>query len=243
MRNKLVSSLAGAVFSFAASGLAVAADMAVKAPPPAPPAAYYNWTGFYIGANAGWGWGGSVEADPVTGGGVARIHAHGPTAGGEAGFNYQMGSVVLGAEGSLDWMNVNGVDVGCGFGTLTCHGHNTWFASVVGRAGYALDGLLIYAKGGVAWMHEEFNQVALTGATCAIACTGNATYTGSIFGGGLEYAIAPNWSIFLDYQNAQFPSQRITSSNSVGTVNVVNIVHHANAIRVGVNYKFGFGAP
>jgi len=45
MRNKIVSSLAGAVFSFAASGLAFAADIAVKAPAPSP-APVYNWTGW-----------------------------------------------------------------------------------------------------------------------------------------------------------------------------------------------------
>ncbi len=56
MRNKLISSLAGAVFSFAASGLALAADMAVKAPPPAP-APVFSWTGFFIGGNIGGGWG------------------------------------------------------------------------------------------------------------------------------------------------------------------------------------------
>jgi outer membrane immunogenic protein len=56
MRNKLVSSLAVAVFSFAVSGLAFAADMAVKAPPPLPEPVY-SWTGFYVGLNAGWSWG------------------------------------------------------------------------------------------------------------------------------------------------------------------------------------------
>ena len=61
MRNKFTSSLAGAVFSFAASGLAVAADMPVKAPPPPAPAPVYNWTGFYVGLNVGYGW-----ADPST---------------------------------------------------------------------------------------------------------------------------------------------------------------------------------
>jgi outer membrane immunogenic protein len=53
MRNKLLSSVAGAVFSFAASGLAIAADMPVKAPPVPPPAPVYNWTGWYVGVNAG----------------------------------------------------------------------------------------------------------------------------------------------------------------------------------------------
>jgi len=61
MRNKLVCGLAGAVFSLAASGSAFAADMAVKAPPSPPPAPVYNWTGFYVGLNVGYGW-----ADPST---------------------------------------------------------------------------------------------------------------------------------------------------------------------------------
>jgi outer membrane immunogenic protein len=60
MRNKLISSLAGAVFSFAASGLAAAADMAVKAPPPAP-APVSSWTGWYVGVNTGW----IGSSDPV----------------------------------------------------------------------------------------------------------------------------------------------------------------------------------
>jgi outer membrane immunogenic protein len=57
MRNSLTSSLVGAAFSFAASGLAFAADMAVKAPPSPPPAPVYSWTGWYIGGNVGGGWG------------------------------------------------------------------------------------------------------------------------------------------------------------------------------------------
>src|SRR5215472_17787133 len=56
MRNKLISSLTGAVFSLAASGLALAADIGVKAPLP-PPTPVYNWTGFYVGGNAGVGLG------------------------------------------------------------------------------------------------------------------------------------------------------------------------------------------
>jgi outer membrane immunogenic protein len=53
MRNKLFSGLAGAAFSFATGGFAFAADMAVKAPPAPAAAPVYNWTGWYVGVNAG----------------------------------------------------------------------------------------------------------------------------------------------------------------------------------------------
>jgi hypothetical protein len=57
MRSKLISIFVGGVFIVAASGLAGAADMAVKAPPkPVAPPAVYSWTGFYVGANGGYGW-------------------------------------------------------------------------------------------------------------------------------------------------------------------------------------------
>src|SRR5262249_44091310 len=62
MRNRLIFSLAGAALSFAASGSAFAADMAVKAPPAPPPAPVYNWTGWYAGVNAGASFG-SVKTD------------------------------------------------------------------------------------------------------------------------------------------------------------------------------------
>ena len=56
MRNRLISSLAWAAFSFVASGVAFAADMPVKAPPPSAPAAPYNWSGLYVGGNFGGAW-------------------------------------------------------------------------------------------------------------------------------------------------------------------------------------------
>jgi outer membrane immunogenic protein len=54
MRKSLISVFAGAGLSLAASGLALAADMVVKAPPPAP---VFSWTGFYVGGNIGYSWG------------------------------------------------------------------------------------------------------------------------------------------------------------------------------------------
>ncbi len=54
MRYK-IASLAAAAIAFGGVQTASAADMAVKAPALAPPV-LYNWTGWYVGINGGYGW-------------------------------------------------------------------------------------------------------------------------------------------------------------------------------------------
>src|SRR5713226_8378382 len=89
MKKFLIAGIAAAAFCGAP---ALAADMPTKGPVyKAEP--LFNWTGFYVGGNVGYGWGGSAEKDPATGVGVAAIHAKGPAAGGQFGVNYQMGQV------------------------------------------------------------------------------------------------------------------------------------------------------
>jgi outer membrane immunogenic protein len=64
MPNKLISGLVGTAFILSASSVAFAADMAVKMPvkaPPPPSAPVYSWTGWYIGANGGYGWGATLQ--------------------------------------------------------------------------------------------------------------------------------------------------------------------------------------
>jgi outer membrane immunogenic protein len=124
MRNKLISGFAGAVFSFAASGLAFAADIATKAPAPSP-APVYNWTGWYAGVNVGASFG-RVKTDFNTGDvhGVSNVNGlthfvipgisgfneqepSGFIGGGQIGYNYQFSPIwVVGFEadfqGSLE---------------------------------------------------------------------------------------------------------------------------------------------
>jgi hypothetical protein len=60
MRTKIVSLLAVA-FSLGVVQAASAADMPTKAPiVSAPPVVAYNWTGFYVGIDGGWGWGNMI---------------------------------------------------------------------------------------------------------------------------------------------------------------------------------------
>ena len=97
-----------------------AADMALKAPPPAPAPAW-SWTGFYVGLNAGYG----VANDPfnqvlsepgfaATSSINSRVTPNGGLFGGQAGYNYQAGNIVVGVEGDIQWSGEHDT-AGCGF--------------------------------------------------------------------------------------------------------------------------------
>jgi opacity protein-like surface antigen len=134
MRNQLNSAICGTAFTLAASGVAFAADMAVKAPPP-PPEPQYNWTGFYAGFNFGGGWGTSnsptttstasiiwAPADSlesVSGStatahsGVPGLNQSGPIGGGQVGYNWQFAPrFVFGLEADIQGAAITGVGDG-----------------------------------------------------------------------------------------------------------------------------------
>jgi len=99
---------------------AVAAEMAVKAPPPPAAPAYYSWTGFYIGANAGYEWAdtsGVFDPQIAIGDFASGIQPvdqklDGGLAGGQIGYNYQFHHVVLGIDFSGSWDGLHGTSIG-----------------------------------------------------------------------------------------------------------------------------------
>ena len=145
----------------------------------------YNWTGFYVGANGGGGWGHSWwDAN------AAGIKLSGGQAGGTAGYNWQFGNTVLGIEGDLDWSNIKGTTSSglCPFG---CSTSDTWLSTVRGRAGYAFGGILPYVTGGLAVGDIRANMPGF-----AVASTTNAGWT---VGGGVEFALPGNWTAKAEY--------------------------------------------
>ena len=197
--------IAGAI-AFAAAGPALAADLPPPvAPPPRAPATYvpvvpvFSWTGIYLGATAGYNFG---TVSPTGG---ANITTNGFLIGGTLGGNYQFGSFVVGIEADGDYNSMNNA----GFKI-------DWLATVRGRAGYAIDRLLLYGTGGGA-----FAPASVSG--------GNTTMTGWTAGGGVEYAFTPNWTAKAEYLYVDFVSPSIAGKGFGDTDNL---------IRVGVNYKF-----
>src|ERR1041385_1858157 len=133
--------LGGIVLALAVTAPAIAADL----PRPVPPVvnapvvalpAVYDWSGFYLGINGGYGWGNS-SFDGITGT-MGNFNTTGWVAGGTAGYNLQYGHVVFGLEGDIDWSNLNG-SASCVGGFASCQVNNDWLGTARGRFGFAFD--------------------------------------------------------------------------------------------------------
>jgi opacity protein-like surface antigen len=163
----------GVVAAIAAvSGSAFAADMAMKAPPPAYPA--YDWGGLYVGGVLGGAWGTIDTSDPglgVLGTAVSTpvtqtTSSSGFIGGVEGGSNYQMGKLVIGWEADITWGGLNGTSTSSfgppllpsGVLNRTITADTNWTATTTSRLGIAHDRWLIYGKAGVAYAHTNYTD-------------------------------------------------------------------------------------
>ncbi len=183
-----------------------------------PVIAYYNWTGFYVGINGGYGFGTSNWS-----GAAVSPKPKGGLAGGTIGYNYQVGSWVWGLEGDFDWADVNGSAVCGGF---TCQTKNSWLATFRGRIGYAFDRWMPYFTGGGAYgnVKAALNPGGFSASKSELGWT---------FGGGLEYAFLGNWSAKIEYLYVDLGR---FDTGPAPFVN--NVSFKENLVRAGINYKF-----
>jgi outer membrane immunogenic protein len=231
--------IAGAL-AVAFSGSALAADLPAPAPPPAyiPVLPYYNWTGFYIGANGGGVFGNSNWTDPVDGA-TGNFNVGGFLVGGTVGGNYQIGSWVLGVEADGDWTNLNGTTSNASCAFVGCTTQSNWLATVRGRAGYAWDRVLFYGTGGGAFANVQ--------GAAGVLPFSSTTQAGWTAGVGVEYAFAPNWTAKVEYLYVGLGNASCGPGNCGGgtggpapTPVNTTITLNENVIRGGVNFKFGW---
>ena len=180
------------------------------------PAAGHSWTGPYVGVSAG-GTGGNTPwtFNGVSTGDSGSVNPDfaGYLAGMQAGYNYQTGRFVLGAEGSYGWSNARGA----GHTHIDVNDVNTWdnannsfedelrtLGSVTARLGYTFGRALFYAKGGWAFgeVKEGENTISVPGIAPAVD-HGSATIwvNGWTAGGGMEYAFTDRWSVKAEYMH------------------------------------------
>jgi outer membrane immunogenic protein len=233
--------------SLGMAGMASAADMAVKAPPPAPLPAIYDWSGFYIGANGGWAQSRNCLdfvflAGPVFSDGCRD--RSGGIVGGQIGYRWQTNQFVFGLEAQGDWADLSNTRVSLLDPTLSTRVKTDGIGLFTGQLGWAAwSGALFYFKGGAAVTSNSFTILdTVTGVGLASA---SATRWGGTVGVGFEYGFAPNWSLGAEYDHLFMG----TSNNSFTAVDprLVGILNDrirqdVDMFTLRVNYRFGWGA-
>lgn len=239
---------------FAAVGIALAFASPVAAADlspvykAAPAVIATNWTGFYLGANAGWGTSKNCW-DFNTGGAFVPEGCHdaqGFIAGGQLGYRSQFGSLVLGLEAQGDWASMRGDNNSTRL-LVPQYSNRTKVNAIglfTGQIGYNFNTLLLYAKGGVALTSNTYEGFITN--NLVVFDKGETGRVGASAGVGFEYALTQNWSAGVEY-NHLFLAEKDYTRNSAAPAPVINgsgrITADADMVTFRVNYRFGGPAP
>lgn len=232
---------------------------------PAPaPQAEFNWTGFFLGINAGYGWG-QENLDKVyveDGGFNATIYGkdlvtdaspnfNGWFGGGQVGYNYAFEKVgLLGLEADIqgsgfesDYKAIPGSD----FDGFTAESEMNWFGTIRGKLGVFYGDVLFYATGGFAYggqevsVYNQYDQVAPE----TIKTTDNVTRTGWTAGAGIEAVIygqltAKAEYLYISFGEETYDLDETATANtpSVWPTQTATADNHINSFRLGLNYHF-----
>ena len=220
---------------------AKAADLPSRMEPVAPVAyvAPFSWTGFYLGGELGW-----VQTSPDYATGALLLGApfavtsgsekNGLTYGILAGYNYQIGQLVLGVEGYFQGWTVGEIRYTAITGDFLT-AHSKWGGSIRGRLGYAVDRALLYVSGGAAFVSNE-TSIPLTG----ISIGGDGTRVGWTVGAGIDYAFTNNWFAGLEYRYSQYESKSFVYPIPILNLGFVGFKQELsnNQVTARIGYKF-----
>lgn len=223
--------------SAAVAALATGAQAADLGAPRAPIAAAvmapaFSWSGFYLGAHAGYGWAQARYTDPAAPANNYSINANGFFGGIQGGYNWQMNQFVFGLEADVAASGIRrNFALAAPFAVGDTYRASVPFLSTVrARAGFAVDRALFYVTGGlgVATLQDRWN-------IGGVVTTASSTRAGYALGGGIEYAFAPNWTAKAEYMYYGFGDRR---NQLVAGDRLRTDIH---TVKLGINYLFSTG--
>jgi len=228
------------------SAPSIAADLAARPYTKAPAlAAVYDWTGFYIGVNAGVGLGRDrLQHDWIGAGTPYSFYTspQGGFGGGQIGYNWQTGSVlgpiVFGVEADIQGAGLS--DDRTNFSIL---GVNTaysqkldWFGTARGRIGIANGPVLSYVTAGYAFGNVKTNATQSAPGITSTFST-DRTQGGWVVGSGVEAALGGNWTGKIEYLYLNLGNK--TDASTLFATAPINTEIRENIFRVGLNYRIG----
>ena len=166
----------------------------------------YSWAGPYVGANLGYAWGDVTNSITSPSGVIGGV---------QAGYNWQFGQWVVGLEGDIQGSGASDTFAAWKFS-------NPWFGTLRGRGGFAMNNILIYGTGGLAFGNVRAEVLNLTE---------NYTVAGWTLGVGAEIGITQNWTakaeyLYVNLNDSQFALTGLPNG------------YQFSVVRLGVNYKF-----
>jgi outer membrane immunogenic protein len=168
----------------------------------------YSWQGPYVGANLGYQWS-DASNSPANPSGVAG--------GVQAGYNWQFGQFVFGAETDLQASGASDTFAPWKFS-------NPWFGTVRGRGGVTMSNVMFYGTLGLAYG-------TLKAQSTVSGVTESRTGAGWSGGAGLEVALMGNWTARAEYLYVNLDDRSFVLDGT--THGIVS-----NLLRLGVNYRF-----
>jgi outer membrane immunogenic protein len=229
---------------------AFGADLSPYIKAPAVTAPVYDWSGLYIGAFGGGGYGNHNVVTPAGLNGFANFTYNygtsGAVAGGELGYNLQSGSFLVGVEATGFWSGIKGSDTSAAATNLA---NGTPFTQIdstklrdvvtlVARGGIAVDRLLLFFTGGWAYgdiLHTNTNQFPVPGLHPVDQFS--VTRSGLTAGGGIAYAITNNLIGKFEYR--YFDLGAFSRANPTNGLPPYTVNNTYSVITVGLDFKFG----
>jgi outer membrane immunogenic protein len=257
MFRKIIAVLAASV---GACATANAADLGGSLKDdPAPMAAYSPiWAGLYVGGSVGFGTGetsGQLKFDKPRYEDLAKVavsesssssemssfdldrlfssdyDVNGAIYGAHIGYNFQRGPVVFGVEAAYNGTDIDGNETVGFLGLVESERELDWYATLVGRLGYASGNMLFYGFGGVAWGTVETTlSIPLFGASAS----GESDHMGWTAGVGIEYALNERFSVRVEYSHVDLGEEEFSLDGIKDEVDL-----SFDAIKIGASYRFG----
>ena len=251
MMRLSLSGVTIAALAFCAAGAGHAAE-------PQAAAGAGSWAGSYAGLYAGYGWGTADSTAPFDpgpgffynfGGSNYSFSADGFMGGAMAGRNWQFQSIVAGIEGEIGYLGLKGsrIDpngIATGFPDTTTSVKSDWYGAFTGRIGIPAGEALVYAKAGAALLRAKATTVdpcIAPPAGCGtetLSMSGRKTLLGWTLGAGVEWRVAPRWTMKADLAWFDFGHVDTSGVSSGGATYFQSVDVTARAARIGLSYRY-----
>jgi outer membrane immunogenic protein len=211
---------------------------------PAPSFLPFDWSGFYLGGQLGWGFASAESSDsvfdpftPLNRESLNFGQAGSSVTGGvQGGWQRQWGHMVAGAEVAFTSLRFDGSKLSPLFADVSRSVELRDIFTLTGRLGYADDRWLAYAKGG--WANAEVSASYSQAGTGIVTSSSSGRENGWTAGLGADYALLPNLFLGIEYNYMNVPTG-IHAPSSIAGRQFGDVTVDVQTVVARLNYRFG----